>query len=183
MPRYDDDLDRRDEFDDADEAFEPDRSSNRRIVRAKNSVRGPAIGLLICAILGLLFSGYLLFAVNMPQFDARYNQSVKAQANDPNKSEKEKKEFQQMMEDVREPMKKSILVVSTISVIANLLILLSSILMLSLKAHGLSYFASILAMIPFTNCFCVLGLPFGIWALLTLGKPEVKAGYAAAASQ
>jgi predicted Zn finger-like uncharacterized protein len=41
------------------------------------------------------------------------------------------------------------------------------------NSYGLAMTASILAMIPFGNC-CCLGLPFGIWALVVLNKPEVK---------
>jgi hypothetical protein len=37
-------------------------------------------------------------------------------------------------------------------------------------------------MLPLVNgCCCILGLPFGIWALIALGNPVVKDGYAAAA--
>jgi hypothetical protein len=36
--------------------------------------------------------------------------------------------------------------------------------------------AAIMAMIP-CNCCCLLGLPFGIWALVMLMKPEVKSQF------
>jgi predicted Zn finger-like uncharacterized protein len=36
-----------------------------------------------------------------------------------------------------------------------------------------TFTACILAMIPCVNC-CILGLPFGIWGLVVLNKPEVK---------
>jgi hypothetical protein len=35
--------------------------------------------------------------------------------------------------------------------------------------------AAILAMIPMTSCCLLLGAPLGLWALLVLSKPEVKA--------
>jgi MFS family permease len=34
--------------------------------------------------------------------------------------------------------------------------------------------AAILAIIPFTSCCFLIGAPVGIWALVVLGKPEVK---------
>lgn len=34
--------------------------------------------------------------------------------------------------------------------------------------------SSILAMLPFTACCFVLGIPFGIWALILLSKPDVR---------
>ena len=37
--------------------------------------------------------------------------------------------------------------------------------------------ASILAMIPCLSPCCLIGLPIGIWALVILMKPEVKAAF------
>jgi len=34
--------------------------------------------------------------------------------------------------------------------------------------------AAILAMIPMTSCCFLIGVPFGIWALVVLKRPEVK---------
>ena len=45
--------------------------------------------------------------------------------------------------------------------------------MKNLTSFGLAMTACILAMFPFINC-CLLGLPFGIWALVVLSKAEVK---------
>ena len=47
----------------------------------------------------------------------------------------------------------------------------------------LAYTGAILSMIPCVSGCCLLGLPFGIWAVMTLNKPEVKAGFAAAAGR
>jgi hypothetical protein len=48
--------------------------------------------------------------------------------------------------------------------------------MKKLENHGLAMGVSILAMIPCISPCCLVGLPFGIWALIVLNKPEVK-GY------
>jgi hypothetical protein len=45
-----------------------------------------------------------------------------------------------------------------------------------LENHGLAVAAAVLAMIPCSGC-CVLGLPFGIWALVVLNDPSVKAAF------
>ena len=34
--------------------------------------------------------------------------------------------------------------------------------------------ASILAFVPFVSCCFLSGIPFGIWSLIVLSKPEVK---------
>lgn len=47
--------------------------------------------------------------------------------------------------------------------------------MLKGKKPGLAKTAAILVMLPVSSCCFVLGIPFGIWALIVLRKPEVKA--------
>jgi hypothetical protein len=49
--------------------------------------------------------------------------------------------------------------------------------MQKLENHQLAFTASILAMIPCVSPCCFLGLPFGIWALVVLNKPEVKSQF------
>jgi hypothetical protein len=49
--------------------------------------------------------------------------------------------------------------------------------MRNLKSFGLAMTSAILVMIPCAGCCCVLGLPVGIWALITLNKPEVKSAF------
>lgn len=48
--------------------------------------------------------------------------------------------------------------------------------MKALQSYGLAMTATILAMIP---CFslCCIGIPFGIWSLVILLKPEVKSAF------
>lgn len=50
--------------------------------------------------------------------------------------------------------------------------------MKNLRMRGVGVAISILVMIPcFSSCCCVIGIPFGIWALVVLNKPEVKAHF------
>jgi hypothetical protein len=50
--------------------------------------------------------------------------------------------------------------------------------MMKLQSHTMVFVASILAMIPcFTSCCCVFGIPIGIWSLLVITKPDVKAAF------
>jgi hypothetical protein len=49
--------------------------------------------------------------------------------------------------------------------------------MRQLKNWGLALAAAILAMLPCAGCCCLLGLPVGIWAIVTLTKPEVKSAF------
>ncbi len=58
------------------------------------------------------------------------------------------------------------------------LVVFAGLQMRSLKNWGLALAGAILVMIPCsTNCCCCLGIPIGIWALITLTKPEVKSAF------
>jgi hypothetical protein len=48
-----------------------------------------------------------------------------------------------------------------------------------LKNYNLAFAAAVLCCIPCFVC-CLWGLPVGIWSILTLNKPEVKAAFTAA---
>jgi hypothetical protein len=50
--------------------------------------------------------------------------------------------------------------------------------MAALQGYNLSMAAAIVALVPCLSPCCVLTLPFGIWALVVLAKPEVKAAFA-----
>ena len=49
--------------------------------------------------------------------------------------------------------------------------------MKNLQAYGLSLAAAIIAVVPCFQPCCCLGIPAGIWALVVLNKPEVKAAF------
>lgn len=49
--------------------------------------------------------------------------------------------------------------------------------MLRLEKLHLARIAAILSIIPICSGCYVLGIPFGIWALIVLNRPEVKAAF------
>ncbi len=46
-----------------------------------------------------------------------------------------------------------------------------------LENYGMALAASIVAMVPCVSPCCIIGLPIGIWALIVLMKPEIKAAF------
>jgi GYF domain 2 len=64
-----------------------------------------------------------------------------------------------------------------ICILMAAVVLFGAIKMKRLENHGLAMAASILAMIPCLSPCCLLGLPIGIWALVVLLKPEVKSAF------
>lgn len=65
--------------------------------------------------------------------------------------------------------------IAAISLLATPVIIYGAIQMMKGKRAGLAKLASVLAIIPVTACCFVVGIPFGIWSLVVLSKPEVKA--------
>ena len=68
------------------------------------------------------------------------------------------------------------IIVAILGFVVYGLVLFGAIKMKKLESYGMAMTASILALLPCSAC-CVVGLPFGIWALVVLNKPEVKAAF------
>jgi hypothetical protein len=67
-------------------------------------------------------------------------------------------------------------VVSLLIAALNGFVLFGAIKLLRLQGHTTATVASVTAMLP-CQCCCLFGLPFGIWALVVLNKPEVKSQF------
>ncbi len=57
------------------------------------------------------------------------------------------------------------------------LIIYAALEMKKLNQWTLAVAASVLAMVPCISPCCILGLPLGIWSLVVLMKPEIKAAF------
>lgn len=62
-------------------------------------------------------------------------------------------------------------------VLVNVFIIAGGALMLMRKIRGVGLAASVVAMLNVGNCCCVLGIPIGIWSLVILLQPDVKAAF------
>jgi len=58
----------------------------------------------------------------------------------------------------------------------NAFVLIGALKMLKLQSHTFAIITCIVAMIP-CSCCCFFGLPFGIWGLVMLNKPDVKSQF------
>jgi hypothetical protein len=70
---------------------------------------------------------------------------------------------------------------SLLSLLVAPVIVFGAVQMMKAKNYRAARIAAILVIIPFTSCCFLVGIPMGIWALVTLGKPEVKAAFSNAA--
>jgi hypothetical protein len=61
-----------------------------------------------------------------------------------------------------------------LALILSLVALAGALRMLALRNYEFAMLAAILAMVPCVTPCCLLGLPFGIWAVVALRKPGIK---------
>jgi len=65
--------------------------------------------------------------------------------------------------------------VSLLSLLLAPLIIYGAIQMMHGKKYKMARVAAIMAINPFTSCCFLVSIPMGIWAMILLGKPEIKA--------
>ena len=125
-------------------------------------VKGPAIALIVTSSLGILY--YLVSGVVTLAGGALFQRDLPA--NIPS-------ELRSILEGMHGPLASLI----NFAVVAlNGFVLFGAIKLLRLQSYGIALAACIVAMLP-CQCCCVLGLPFGVWALVVMSKPEVKAQF------
>lgn len=127
----------------------------------QEKVNAPAIGLMVTAIIGMLFQlvNILLQILGVGMGALGGGQGPGAD---------------QMMSMLSGGLG---IVFGLIGLAIGAVILFGAMKMRKLESYGLSMAAAILAMIPCLSPCCILGLPLGIWALVVLMKPEVKQSF------
>lgn len=134
---------------------------------ALSAVKGPAIALIVMAGLGIMF--FLYGAIGNFRGGAMMHQQPPANL------PPEWQSFYQSMEKMGGPVSG---VFDLFFAAMNGLVLYGAIKMLRLESRTLAKTACIIAMLPVTTfCCCILGLPFGIWGLVVLNKPDVKSHF------
>lgn len=127
---------------------------------AAQQVQGPAIGLLITAVLGILFALFGLLA-NLLGFGMASFEDLGGGYGDRYWS----------MWSGGMGIAMAILGLAVWGFVAW-----AALKMKALQQWTAAIVASVVAMIP-CSCACILGLPIGIWSLVILLKPEVKAAF------
>jgi hypothetical protein len=69
------------------------------------------------------------------------------------------------------------LIIGGIMSVCGIVIIIGSVKMMRLKSYGLAMTACILAMLPLLSPCCCIGLPVGIWGVVVLCNPQVKAAF------
>ncbi|HET6575208.1 MAG TPA: hypothetical protein VFG68_16495 [Fimbriiglobus sp.] len=159
-----------------------DNSPEAVIRRAKGKVAGPAIGLIITGILSLLGVGIGLVQVLVVGLGAQFDAQRKKIDQDANMPAQQKAQMKDIINTYERVLKVALPPAYLIASVVGVLTIIGGVKMRSLRGRGLAMTGSILSMIPCTSGCCIVGLPVGIWALVALNNPDVKAAIAANAA-
>ena len=127
---------------------------------ASNKVKGPALGMLISTIIGVLMV-LLGLALNI------LGLGLMAAADQPAPAE-----FASLMGQGIFGIAQGL-----IGLIGGGVIIFGCLKMMKLQSYGFAFTTAILAMIPCISPCCLLGIPFGIWGLVVLNDPHVKSSF------
>jgi len=133
---------------------------------ALQSVKSPAVGLKVTAILNGILALWSVVKVTFfhPNIEQLY--SGIPQFNDPG--------VHQILHLADGPLG---IATNLFALAMSILVLVGASKMQSLRSYEFAFAASIVALVPCLTPCCILGLPFGIWALVVLNKAEVKSQF------
>lgn len=130
-------------------------------------VRVPAIGLMVSSIISFFMSVLSLVRIGSMKEQIQQMDSIMSQMNNP--------QAQQMMDSIMKLFSGPFGVANYLfQILIAVLIFIGSLKMLKLQSYEFAYAAGILAVIPCITPCCgwILGLIFGIWAMVALGKAK-----------
>lgn len=133
---------------------------------ARSKVQGPAIGLMVYAVLSLFVVAGQVVANLLGGMTQAYSEMA-SQGVDPSMLGIISNAYSGCM--------------SCMGLLFTGVMLLAGIKMRNLESYGLCIAGSVLAVLPCNACCCV-GLLVGIWSLVVLSRDEVKSGFQARAA-
>jgi GYF domain 2 len=137
---------------------------------ALQRVKGPAVALKITAILNILLAVWSLVRMTIFPPDLQRFNSELHQLNNPQLEQL----FHQWIHMAYGPFG---IANSIFGLAMSALIFIGATKMQSLRSYEFAMTAAILAMVPCLTPCCVIGLPFGIWAVVALSKAGVKSQF------
>lgn len=162
---YDDEINEGDSFD----ATPPPTETSKITVPGTLMIGTGVLNLLLG--LGMCLMGFLFY--NMPE--AQLEQAMKQQSEQQREALKEKGIGINQLRDIYVYGGG---VGGAVSLVGSLLIITGGICMVMRKARGLAIFAALVTAIPcFNSPCCLFGVPIGIWALVVLFSPDVRAAF------
>lgn len=137
---------------------------------ALQQVKAPAVALKVTAILNILLAVWDLLEKFFLHPDLQQFNSAMQQLNNP--------QMEAFMQKLIQMSSGPFGYVNGLFCLAiSVLILMGASRMQSLRSYEFAFTAAILAMVPCLTPCCLIGLPFGIWAVVVLGKSGVKSHF------
>jgi hypothetical protein len=151
----------------------PERDFNRS--RVAERLRGPAIALLLSAILSLVCNGIgLVYARWIDQHPQQIDAELDRRLDENPDLDREQR---QQAKEIALQLLSSLNLCCGGSAIANLLVLVGAIQMLRVRSYGFAVLASILALNPVNFPVCFVHVPFGVWSLAVLSNADVRSTF------
>jgi hypothetical protein len=140
---------------------------------AASKVLTPAIILIVVAAIGILGDLYMVVSTLLTGQVAKEQMEAQMKAQNPNMPPDQA----EMMTKMTGYVTKAGVPAYIILLLIHAVILFGAIRMMKLRSYGLAMTSSVLGTIPCLSPCCVVGIPFGIWGLIVLMKPEVKQAF------
>ncbi len=158
---------------------EPRPIGPREMAEAKASVRFPATLLIVTGVLAILAAAIGL--IQLPKVPAQMDQMIEEIEADQQMEQKQKDSTKKILTSIKEQAQEPYMPgVYIASIVCGLLVVVGGIKLFNLSGRALPMLGSVLAMIPCTvGCCCVIGLPAGIWSIVVLNRPNIRAAMAA----
>ena len=184
MPEYDDiDRDRRDDNRDDDRGPDDRPAGDRAVARQKVGL--PALLLQLNAAVGVILAVLLMIPlVFQPQILIdQLKGFVASMPPGPEKQQQEEKvkQLEQQLGQGGAAGMACNAAQLLLFAALNVLVFVGAGRMKQLRSYGLALTAAIVSLIPCLTGVCCTGMPFGLWALIVLMNPDVKAGFDAVA--
>ena len=154
----------------------PGRQPDGGQAAALEAVKNPAICLILTGLLNIVLS--LWGAVESVFFPVNIDQQLAAvpQFNDP--------QVQKFLSDPQVThflhllFSPAILLTNDLFTLTmSILVLVGALRMKALRSYEFSMIAALLALLPCVTSCCLIGLPFGIWAIIVLRRPGIKSQF------
>lgn len=179
---YHDDPDR----DERERGSGDDRRSDRArraIEAARGRVAAPALFLIFNGLFGLVCIGLLSVPmIFQPEMLVKFGRDMAAQQ----PPGQQRQDIERQMDDTENLIKQNRaafqienVIKLGILAIGNLFAIVGGLYMRTLSSYGLSMTGAIVSLLPGLTGCCFTGTLFGLWALIALLNPAVKAGFAA----
>lgn len=157
--------------------------TERIVTTARGAVAFPALLLVLNGFLGLAFvailSVPLLFQPEMMVKAMRDMAAQRPPGPDRQEAEQEADQLEQQIQQNPVALRTEAAIYVGILAFANLLAIVGGLSMRALGSYQLSLAGAIVSLVPMLTGFscCCTGVPLGLWALIVLLNPAVKAGF------